>query len=196
MKSKWVSLLLCLFFGWLGVHRFYERKIPTGILYLVTLGLFGIGWIYDLWLLLTKPNQPITESLQYNTYLEVVKALQKNGYTVDETKREWCIIRANVSLDSTYCGYIFVLADPKPGFVSYMIGSYSSGYEKRRYEETEYGILKRGMGILENRFERNSYDFNFYHYWPDGSLVAGVAGTLDGPTEDNEWLSILKSVIG
>lgn len=47
-KNKWVVLLLCLFLGFLGVHRFYERKIVTGIIYLLTLGLFGIGILYDL----------------------------------------------------------------------------------------------------------------------------------------------------
>ena len=47
-KNKWIVLLLCLFLGFLGIHRFYERKIVTGIIYLLTLGLFGIGIIYDL----------------------------------------------------------------------------------------------------------------------------------------------------
>lgn len=47
-KNKWVAFFLCLFFGFLGVHRFYEGKIGTGILYLLTLGLCGIGVIVDL----------------------------------------------------------------------------------------------------------------------------------------------------
>ena len=41
------DFLICLFLGWLGVHKFKEKKIVMGILYLVTCGLFGIGWIYD-----------------------------------------------------------------------------------------------------------------------------------------------------
>ena len=56
MKNKWVAFFLCLFLGYLGVHRFYEGKIGTGILWLITLGLFGIGWIVDLVIILTKPN--------------------------------------------------------------------------------------------------------------------------------------------
>ena len=42
-----VELLLCLFLGTLGAHKFYRKKIGMGILYLFTLGLFGIGVIVD-----------------------------------------------------------------------------------------------------------------------------------------------------
>ena len=51
-KSKWVSFFLCLFFGALGIHKFYEGRILMGILYLCTGGLIGIGVI----ILLFKPN--------------------------------------------------------------------------------------------------------------------------------------------
>ncbi len=56
MKSKWVSFFLCLFLGVLGIHKFYEGRILFGILYLCTGGLFGIGVIVDLIILLFKPN--------------------------------------------------------------------------------------------------------------------------------------------
>lgn len=46
-KSKGVAAALCFLLGSLGIHRFYVGKIGTGILYLLTLGVFGIGWIYD-----------------------------------------------------------------------------------------------------------------------------------------------------
>ena len=47
-KSGMVALLLCLFVGTLGIHRFFVGKTGTGILYLFTLGLFGIGTFIDL----------------------------------------------------------------------------------------------------------------------------------------------------
>lgn len=56
VKNKWVSFLLCLFLGYLGAHKFYEGKIGIGILYLITFGLFGIGWLIDCIALLFKPN--------------------------------------------------------------------------------------------------------------------------------------------
>lgn len=56
VKNKWVSFFLCLFLGYFGAHKFYEGKIGSGILYCFTLGLFGIGWIIDIFNLLNKPN--------------------------------------------------------------------------------------------------------------------------------------------
>ncbi len=51
MKSKTVALLLWFFLGWLSAHRFYVGKTGTGILYLVTGQIAGIGWIVDLFLI-------------------------------------------------------------------------------------------------------------------------------------------------
>ncbi len=55
-KSKWVSLLLCLFLGFVGAHKFYEGKIGLGIIYIFTGGLFFIGVIVDFIQLLFKPD--------------------------------------------------------------------------------------------------------------------------------------------
>ncbi len=51
MKSKLVAFLLWFFLGWLSMHRFYVGKIGSGILYLLTGQLLGIGWIVDLFLI-------------------------------------------------------------------------------------------------------------------------------------------------
>lgn len=54
--DKWIAFLLCLFLGCIGAHRFYEGKVGTGILYLLTLGLCGFGALVDLIIILGKPN--------------------------------------------------------------------------------------------------------------------------------------------
>lgn len=55
-KNKYISLILCIFLGGFGAHKFYEGKTGMGILYLCTAGLFGIGILIDIIVLLTKPN--------------------------------------------------------------------------------------------------------------------------------------------
>ena len=42
-----VAWILLTFLGLFGIHRFYLGKILTGLLWLVTGGVFGIGWLYD-----------------------------------------------------------------------------------------------------------------------------------------------------
>lgn len=52
-----VAWLLLMFLGLLGIHRFYLGKWVTGIIYLISGGLLGIGWLYDLCTL----NQQISD---------------------------------------------------------------------------------------------------------------------------------------
>lgn len=41
------NFIITLLFGWCGIHKFMQKKAGMGILYLLTFGLFGIGWVYD-----------------------------------------------------------------------------------------------------------------------------------------------------
>ncbi len=46
-----LAWVLLTFLGLLGIHRMYMGKWLTGLLYLVTAGLAGIGYLYDYWTL-------------------------------------------------------------------------------------------------------------------------------------------------
>ena len=66
-KNWLATLLLCLFIGGIGVHRFYVGKVGTGILQLITLGGCGIWTLIDLIMIITgsftdKNGNKITNS--------------------------------------------------------------------------------------------------------------------------------------
>lgn len=64
-----IELLLCIFLGYFGVHRFYAGKTKSAKLYLFTIGVFGVGWIFDIFVLSlrlrrnTKPSGVTAVSL-------------------------------------------------------------------------------------------------------------------------------------
>jgi TM2 domain-containing membrane protein YozV len=52
-----IAWILLTFLGFFGIHRFYMGKWLSGILYLISGGIFGIGYLYDLWTL----NDQVTQ---------------------------------------------------------------------------------------------------------------------------------------
>ncbi|MBQ7138712.1 MAG: TM2 domain-containing protein [Clostridia bacterium] len=64
-RSRLVALLLCFFLGIIGAHKFYLGRFGLGLVYLFTYGLFGIGWLVDMIVLLAghprdKQGLPLT----------------------------------------------------------------------------------------------------------------------------------------
>ncbi|NLS91121.1 MAG: TM2 domain-containing protein [Planctomycetaceae bacterium] len=59
-----VAWLLLTFLGVFGVHRFYMAKWITGLIYLLTGGLLGLGVLYDFWTL----NGQVSEINQRGYY--------------------------------------------------------------------------------------------------------------------------------
>ena len=52
-KEWLVTLLLCIFVGGLGIHRFYVGKMGTGVAMLLTGGGCGIWWLIDVIMIAT-----------------------------------------------------------------------------------------------------------------------------------------------
>ncbi len=59
-----VAWILLTFLGLFGIHRFYLGKWGTGLIYLFTVGLFGIGWLYDYWTLNSQVSEKNHAKLQ------------------------------------------------------------------------------------------------------------------------------------
>jgi TM2 domain-containing membrane protein YozV len=63
-KSRLAAVLLCLWLGAFGAHRFYVGKVGTGVVWLLTFGCLGIGWLVDFILIVIgqfydKSNKPV-----------------------------------------------------------------------------------------------------------------------------------------
>ncbi len=62
-SASWVvALVLCIFLGLLGVHRFYLGYIGLGVLELLTAGCFGILWLIDLIRIIIRDLKPMDGS--------------------------------------------------------------------------------------------------------------------------------------
>jgi len=46
-----VAWVLLTFLGLFGIHRMYMEKWLSGLIYLLTGGIFGLGYLYDFWTL-------------------------------------------------------------------------------------------------------------------------------------------------
>lgn len=109
MKSKGAAYLLWFFLGAFGVHRFYLGKIGTGILYLCTLGLCGIGWLVDLFTLSKQVDTYNSLHFEVGSFAVKATTLISNS----DSKKE--ILSANYDPPKTKDG---VLVYPCPNVVA------------------------------------------------------------------------------
>jgi TM2 domain-containing membrane protein YozV len=65
-KSWVVTILLCHFLGYLGIHRFYTGRIISGIFQLLTFGGFGIWVLIDLIMIVTDNFKDSNERPLYH----------------------------------------------------------------------------------------------------------------------------------
>ena len=93
---KWIDFIICFFFGFFGVHKFREKKIGLGILYLLTCGLLGFGWLYDCvryFVVAVKPRntslmEPINNTEACNC-LELTDDMGESPALLNSLKKNW-----------------------------------------------------------------------------------------------------------
>lgn len=101
------NFIITLLFGWCGVHKFIQKKAGMGILYLLTFGLFGIGWIYDCIICfanMRKCNQQ--PSASYGPLIDVDVVVDDRKRIVDDCTR---LISTTTSSDVFFSRYDLLL---------------------------------------------------------------------------------------
>lgn len=92
------GLVLAILLGWAGGYRFYKKQTGLGILYLLTVGLCGIGWIVDIIVAAleykkqkeydNRPKCMIFEVAGMNYYTENVMSIAKEKRNYKKTDAE------------------------------------------------------------------------------------------------------------
>ncbi|WP_013321773.1 NINE protein [Gloeothece verrucosa] len=144
----WLGFL----FGFGGLHRIYNGKITTGLIWLMTWGLFGFGQFFDLFLipsmveenaLPTKDrpqlgrnekygsaNVELVEPNKENLMVRLVKAAHAQGGKISVTQG---VLATGVGfkqvesvlMEMAKTGYVSIDNDPKTGIVVYSLYEYS-----------------------------------------------------------------------
>jgi len=70
--EKKVKIMIVIFLGIFGVHKFIDKDYKMGFIYLFTGGLFGIGWIIDIFREITGTNNNKNKSLMSREILNTI----------------------------------------------------------------------------------------------------------------------------
>lgn len=77
-----------IFFGWLGTYRFSKGQTLLGFVYMLTFGLFGIGWLVDICLSYKEIDFDSLKSrnneLYFNTKDDYTSTISKNGWIIEQ----------------------------------------------------------------------------------------------------------------
>ncbi len=112
MRSIAVAYILWFFpLGLLGIHRFYCNRIGTGILWLLTGGLCGIGWLIDLFLVPGLVRSANEESRLLNSLTRMpghasppVVSVQDYSTPAGQTRPTAALAPGHRLLYCTHCG--------------------------------------------------------------------------------------------
>jgi TM2 domain-containing membrane protein YozV len=152
MKSKGTAYLLWFFLGLLGVHRFYLGKTGTGILYLFSLGLCGIGWLVDLFTLGSQVDAYNALHFRNGTETQVNEAVSYNQPTT-HVKTVWDTKVENEA--QRLAGLIRTKEDFSDFLDALHIAEkemvYPTSNKGKIQKEGELDVYNRVRGIIEER---------------------------------------------
>lgn len=173
--DPWTLFLFCAFGGLWGVHKFAEKKIGYGFLYMFTAGLFCVGWItdcvkyyknakYDSQTPVVSPIDVEEKTIRFKDILRNYALYWKSFFTKRTTKIQKIKHWLGCGLLLTFMLMFVVSMEIQPywililfaGFTAYiLIASIAVPKEKKKYLEQEiqypHPINNRiGMRIVSN----------------------------------------------
>lgn len=156
MNSKGTSyiLWLAIFLGLGGLHRFYNGKIGSGILWLVTWGLFGIGQFVDLLLI---PEMVEEHNLRYRVKHGLLyDPLQPVVTKTLEPAAEPKLTEAQLRLQ------LLRAAQARGGQISVTQGVVDTGADFAEVEAVLMDLAKRGHADIQNNPNTGAVVYNFH----------------------------------
>lgn len=157
-RSVLIAYLLWMIWGVLGVHRLYLGKLPTAFLYLVTGGLFGLGWLYDLF---TLPGQ--VEAFRHR---QVVLALAgERGFTAGALRgieQRWGIATGWWDRKARIQGALLAAAAARRGVLTVTEGVMDTGLSFDKVEAALSGMAQSGYVDVGNHPETGVVQYVFH----------------------------------
>ena len=145
LKNKIIAIILACFgfFGLAGLHRFYQRKIGTGLLYFFTFGLLGIGTLVDV-ILLVKDLISFIKSNGSNEYLIAEDTPSSFNITVKES-----ITSDELNFEDTIHRYLTTSHSTVPSKYKFI------EYYEAEFECILYGIPLHSIKMTDGNINRN-----------------------------------------
>lgn len=133
------GIFLAVFLGWAGGYRFYKKQKGLGFLYLLTFGLFGIGWLVDVIVaiityLQSKQSTKEPEPMQIAPSDDAPSYMRLNKKLYTEPKARYF---PNIANQKHYVVYDFE----------------TTGVDPHSCEIIEIGALKVADGKIVDRFQ-------------------------------------------
>lgn len=187
-KSARTALLLCLFLGPLGIHRFYVGKIGTGLLMLLTAGGLGIWTLVDLILIASCDFKDADGKL-----LEFTKG---KGTTL---KRVFSIVGLVFAAIIIYLTALIVfvmyatsgIADTVQGQLSaFRSGDFEKAYSytsKEFQDSTSLEAFKKSIDKIPALKNNESASLNQRTIENNNGMVKGTLKSKDGKTTSVEF---------
>lgn len=176
MTKAQTNLIIVVLFGWLGIHKFIEKNTKMGWIYLLTLGLFGIGWIVDI----AKSLFAVVNENKSTTYSKQVEAKESTSQTAYtplvklESEKNYDLF--DKCVDNYYLAYEYEekIAFPKTAIISGNGGKKiifkqepNNEYDDRAValylDENKIGYLYRGrtQDMVNDWIKKNDYFWGY-----------------------------------